>query len=279
MGSVSGGNASDEASRKSVDIQSQGMALLNAKLSSELDVNKSVSNSNNANADRAKAEADRAKAEADKLRGVDTQNTLADTAKKQAETTYQNIQNEIAKATQDTVIDTAKQGLMKLEEETNAIINNNEIVEASKNDLIKINANNAVNTGLDALLKKGEIKLNAQQIEKMKAEIERMNAQTHIDTIALKNNILKNKWDVQLKLDENKLKALSTVIGADVEMVKSAMNLLGNIVGGGLIAAGTRGLAKGQKTVTETQTTKQPVYNTNTGQVEYREITTKKVTE
>ena len=235
--------------------------------------------SQKANIELMQANADKAKAEAEKLRGADTENTIADTAKKQAETTYQNIQNEIAKATQETVIETVKQGLMKLEEETNAIINNNEIVEASKQDLIKINANNAVNTGLDALLKKGEIKLNAQQIEKMKAEITRMNAQTHIDTIALKNNILKNKWDVQLKLDENKLKALATVIGADVEMVKSSMNLLGNIVGGGLIAAGTRGLAKGQKTVTETQTTKQPVYNTATGQVEYKEITTKKVTE
>ena len=84
MGSVSGGNASDEASRKSIDVQTQGMALLNAKLSSELDVNKSIATSNNANADRAKAEADRAKAEADKLRGVDTDNTIADTAKKQA---------------------------------------------------------------------------------------------------------------------------------------------------------------------------------------------------
>ena len=130
IGSVSSGSASDEASREAVDMQTQGMALLSAKLSSELEMNKSVTNSNNANADRAKAEADRAKAEADKLRGADTDNTMADTAKKQAETTYQNIQNEIAKATQDTVIDTVKQGLMKLEEEANAIINNNEIVEA-----------------------------------------------------------------------------------------------------------------------------------------------------
>lgn len=262
-----GGGAASGASagQGSVDTRldtSQLMAIENQKANIEL----------------MKANADKAKAEADKLRGADTDNTIADTAKKQAETTYQNIQNNIAKATEETVIETVKQGLMKLEEETNAIINNNEIVEASKEDLIKINANNAVNTGLDALLKKGEIKLNAQQIEKMKAEIVRMNAQTHIDTMALKNNILKNKWDVELKLDENKLKALATVIGADVEMVKSAMNLLGNIVGGGLIAAGTRGLAKGQTTTT-TQTTKQPVYNTNTGQVEYREITTKSVRE
>lgn len=50
MGSVSGGSASDEASRKAIDLQMQGMALQNAKLASEIEVNKSVANNNNANA-------------------------------------------------------------------------------------------------------------------------------------------------------------------------------------------------------------------------------------
>lgn len=51
IGSVSGGSASDEASRKAIDLQMQGMALQNAKLASEIEVNKSVANNNNANAD------------------------------------------------------------------------------------------------------------------------------------------------------------------------------------------------------------------------------------
>lgn len=51
MGSVSGGNASDEASRKAIDLQQQGMALQNAKLASEIEVNKSIAKSNNANAE------------------------------------------------------------------------------------------------------------------------------------------------------------------------------------------------------------------------------------
>ena len=50
-GSVGGGSASDEASRKNADLQSQGMALQLAKLASEIEVNKSVANANNANAD------------------------------------------------------------------------------------------------------------------------------------------------------------------------------------------------------------------------------------
>ena len=54
MGSVGSGNASDEASRKAIDLQMQGMALQNAKLASEIEVNKSVANNNNANADTTK---------------------------------------------------------------------------------------------------------------------------------------------------------------------------------------------------------------------------------
>ena len=50
-GSVGGGSASDEASRKNADLQSQGMALQLAKLASEIEVNKSIANANNANAD------------------------------------------------------------------------------------------------------------------------------------------------------------------------------------------------------------------------------------
>ena len=49
-GSVGGGSASDEASRKNADLHSQGMALQLAKLASEIEVNKSVANANNANA-------------------------------------------------------------------------------------------------------------------------------------------------------------------------------------------------------------------------------------
>ena len=200
-----------------------------------------------ANIELMKANAELARVEANKKKGADTDNIIADTAKKKSETIYQDIQNDIAKATKDTVIDTAKQSLMKLEEETNAIINNNEIIEASKQDLIAINANNAINTALDALLKEGQIKLNAQQIEKMKAEIIRMNAQTQIDTVALKNSILKNKYDVLLKYDENKLKGLATVIGVDVEMVKSSMNMIGTIVGGSMMGIGFRGLSKSNR--------------------------------
>lgn len=47
---VSGGAASDEASRKMTSIQQQGMALQMAKLQSEIDVNKSVAEVNKANA-------------------------------------------------------------------------------------------------------------------------------------------------------------------------------------------------------------------------------------
>ena len=203
--------------------------------------------SQKANIELMKANAELARTEAAKKKGADTDYIIAETAKKKSETIYQDILNDVAKATKDTVIDTAKQSLMKLEEETNAIINNNEIIEASKQDLIAINANNAINTALDALLKDGQIKLNAQQIEKMKAEINRMNAQTKIDTVALKNNILKNKYDVQLKYDENKLKGLATVIGADVDMVKSSMNMIGTIVGGSMMGIGFRGLSKPAK--------------------------------
>ena len=74
-----------------------------------------------------------------------------------------------------------------------------------------------------------------------------MNAQTQIDTVALKNNILKNKYDVLLKYDENKLKGLATVIGVDVDMVKSSMNMIGTIVGGSMMGIGFRGLSKPNK--------------------------------
>lgn len=56
-GSVTGGQASDEMSRKQAQIQQEGMALQMQKVASEIEVNKSVANANNAGAKKSEAEA------------------------------------------------------------------------------------------------------------------------------------------------------------------------------------------------------------------------------
>ena len=55
-GGVSGASASDSASREQAKVAQQGMALQMAKLESEIKVNESVANANNANAKKAGAD-------------------------------------------------------------------------------------------------------------------------------------------------------------------------------------------------------------------------------
>ena len=116
--------------------------------------------------------------EANKTAGADADLTIMNAKKVELENAYQAIQNDIAKATKDTVIETYSQALQKMEMETVAIINNNDITEASKDYLIKINENNAVNSGIDTAIKKGQIKLNDTQISKLKAEINRLSIES-----------------------------------------------------------------------------------------------------
>lgn len=54
-GTASGGVASDEMSRKMASLQAQGMALQNAKLRSEIDVNKSIATKNISDAELSKS--------------------------------------------------------------------------------------------------------------------------------------------------------------------------------------------------------------------------------
>ena len=93
--------------------------------------------------------------EANKTAGADTDLTIINAKKVELENAYQVIQNDIEKATKDTVIETYSQALQKMEMETDAIILQNDIAEASKESLIKINENNAVNSGIDTAIQNG----------------------------------------------------------------------------------------------------------------------------
>lgn len=213
-------------------------------------------------------------AEANKISGIDTDLGIVNKKKIELENNYQEVQNHIANATKDTVIDTYSQALQKMEMETVGIINQNDITEASKESLIKINENNAVNSGLDTLLKKGEINLNAQQLQKMKAEINRLNMQTKIDIANYKLDVKKAKFNVEQNFDDMKIKALGITIGASVEQTKAALNALTNVIG---TTAGGFLIGKGLSGVTKTKTTQtvhEPRYDTKTGDVIDRKVTT-----
>lgn len=213
-------------------------------------------------------------AEATKLSGIDTELGIVNKKKIELENNYQEIQNQITNATKDTVIDTYSQALQKMEMETVSIINQNDITEASKESLIKINENNAVNSGLDTLLKKGEIKLNAEQVHKLKAEINRLNMQTKIDIANYKLDVKKAQYNVEQNFDEMKIKALGITIGASVEQTKATINALTNVIGttagGFLIGKGLTGITKTKTT----QTINEPRYDTRTGNVIDRKVTT-----
>ena len=115
--------------------------------------------------------------------------------------------------------------------ETDAIILQNDITEASKESLIKINENNAVNSGIDTAIKKGQITLNDTQVSKLKAEINRLNNETKIDIAKYKLDLKSEKYKILQKYDELKIKSLSAVIGANVEQTKAALNAISNLAG------------------------------------------------
>lgn len=207
-GNVSGGagkgNASDEMSRRMADIQSMGMALQNSKLKSEVDL--------------MKAQADNLNAETDKMKGVDTEeaktrisNILADIGNKkllgagmQLQNDYDAIRNDIASITKDSDVKfkqfeslNAQLLSSKLVEETKILETQGKVAKGTADALIN-KANAEVNNlFMDAMLKGAQIRGIDTGIEKIRAEIEQI--QANIDVLVRTNEF--KEADIQVRKD------------------------------------------------------------------------------
>jgi hypothetical protein len=170
-GSASGGIASDEMSRKMASIQAQGMALQNSLLHSQI---KNID-----------ADTEQKLATAEKTKGVDTDLVKANIAditqsikNKQVQEIGQNLQNDYDKIRNYISENTAHYdigyiGYMagQARENWQMLINNREISDASKDEIIKNYELMNKNIISDMLLKSKQSYLAEAQVNKMSEDI------------------------------------------------------------------------------------------------------------
>ena len=186
-GSASGGSASDETSRKMADLQQEGMALQMAKLQSEIKVNESVANANNASADLKSKEG----------QGIDQnilesqtriENIKQDTSNKRIQerltglqSDYQEIVNSYQGELTEANINKINTDIQYLNEDTKRILLSNEITEKSKNALIQNN-----------ILQNSQMLVN---ILKGKADISQIEASIRVLKTSADLNIIKTEGE------------------------------------------------------------------------------------
>ncbi len=170
-GGAGGGMASDEASQKMASTQAQGMALQLAKLKSEIDINK--------------ASAKKLDAEADKTSGVDTELAIANIAditqgikNKEVQEVGQNLQNDYDKirnyiGEKTANYDIGYVGYMagQARENWQILMNNREISDATKEDIVKNYELMNQNIISDMLLKSKQANLTEAQVGKVANDI------------------------------------------------------------------------------------------------------------
>lgn len=170
-GSAGGGMASDEASQKMANAQSQGMALQLAKIGSEIAINK--------------AQAKKLDAEADKTSGVDTELAIANIAditqgikNKEVQEVGQRLQNDYDKirnyiGEQTTQYDIGYVGYMagQAREQWQILMNNREISNATKDEIVKNYELMNQNIISDMLLKSKQANLTEAQVGKVAEDI------------------------------------------------------------------------------------------------------------
>lgn len=170
-GSAGGGQASDEASQKMASTQARGMALQLAKLQSEVEINK--------------AQARNLNVAADKTEGVDTELTKANIADitqsiknkevqevgQKLQNDYDKIRNYISEKTADYDIGYVGYMAGQAREQWQILMNNREISDATKDEIIKNYELMNQNIISDMLLKSKQANLTEAQVGKIAEDI------------------------------------------------------------------------------------------------------------
>ena len=172
---ASGGNASDESSRRMNAIAAQGMALQNAKVQSEIGVNKATEASLLSNVPKNAADAAN--------KGQDTENKKEEFKGIGLRNEMQKIQNDIAAANKDNVIQMSALGVDRLMQELVNLKTNNRLTEAD----IRKTESTILNIIEDTLVKKANVNLSNAQIKAIANNISVQNEQLVINRESLAN--------------------------------------------------------------------------------------------
>jgi len=212
-GNVSGGYASDEAALKQAKIAQRGMALQLAKLSSEIAVNNSIAKKNLADADATEGyKKDQAMAWIKNIEEI-TKNTEVQRQGILLQNDFDRIRNYIAEKSADYNIETLKWMTEKARKEYEIILNNKEISDKTKNDVIESYKLNNMNIAMEMLNKKAGIELSKAQTEK-----------------AI-NDILQGWEELRIKNEQG---TRSLDIQAEANRIKQAYPSLSQISGGAI---------------------------------------------
>lgn len=151
---VSGSQASSATDWEANRIAQQGMGLQLAKLRSEIDVNKSVANANNA--------------DAEKKSGVDTEMGHTTIQKLIAETANEKVKNELL----DIEKSIQQRNYGVLGEQLEMLARSNEIGEETKKDMIMTIRQQAIGSMLENSAKRAGIELTMQQANAVSESIQ-----------------------------------------------------------------------------------------------------------
>ncbi len=184
-GAAGGANASDVASRKMSDAKNAEIALSLASLKSQIDLNESQSNKNNAEADNLRGverdkistEIEVMKNEMDKIKEEIT-NKRAQTRLTELQSDFQDIQNIIANATTTTQIDTIHYNLEERKQTVDQLIRENWIREQAKEQIVnhywnenKLILQQIIESKNRGVMMKSEIKMNIARQQDMVNQI------------------------------------------------------------------------------------------------------------
>ncbi|NMA66395.1 MAG: hypothetical protein GX957_09180 [Clostridiaceae bacterium] len=170
-GSAGTGLASDEASQKMASIQARGMALQLTKLQSEIDINKAKARDLNVSADKKEGvDTDLVKANiADITQSI--KNKEAQEAGQKLQNDYDKIRNYISKKTVDYDIGYVGYMAAQAKEQWQILINNREISDATKDDIVENYKLMNQNIIADMMLKDKKADLTVAQVGKMAQDI------------------------------------------------------------------------------------------------------------
>ena len=278
---VNGGNASSESDRNAAAMQNVAMGLQLQKLESEIKVNESIANNNNAKVDNLAADTG-VKLETTELLKEQTTNTQLKNEYQEYDNIVKQIESEIAKDTKEDIVSTVTANLCKLDNEARQISNNADITEQSKKSLIGINNQNWKNTILQGIEIKTKINLNEATKNKIGQEILNLKEQIEMMESEINRNDIENKTDKFKALTERfnantnrfnaRINSLLGQAGIDNENAKIYASMANSMISGATTLMGAKMVSGGLKQSVTTTVTR-PVYDTQSGQVVNRTFT------
>ena len=278
---VNGGNASNESDRNAAAMQSVAMGLQLQKLESEIRVNESIANNNNAKVENLAADTG-VKLETTELLKEQTTNTQLKNEYQEYDNIVKQIESEIAKETKEDIVSTVTANLCKLDNEARQISNNADITEQSKKSLIGINNQNWKNTILQGIETKTRIKLNEATRNKIGQEILNLKEQIEMMESEINRNDIENKTDKFKALTERfnantsrfnaRINSLLGQAGINNENAKIYASMANSMISGATTLGGAKMVSGGLKQSVTTTVTR-PVYDTQSGQVINRTFT------